>query len=77
MRLGQQSDIVAIRPAPSPSSPLTALDFHRYIFSFPARRKEMSEKVMLVLNDDQKKTWKDLTGDAFDVPARVAPKKDD
>jgi hypothetical protein len=42
-----------------------------------ALRKEMSEKVMLVLNDDQKKTWKDMTGDAFDVPARVAPKKDD
>jgi hypothetical protein len=42
-----------------------------------ALRKEMSEKVMLVLNDDQKKTWKDLTGDAFEVPARVAPKKDD
>ena len=41
-----------------------------------ALRKEMSEKVMLVLNDDQKKTWKDMTGDAFEMPARVAPKKD-
>ena len=41
-----------------------------------ALRKEMSEKVMLVLNDEQKKTWKDLTGDAFEMPARVAPKKD-
>lgn len=42
-----------------------------------ALRKEMSEKVMLVLNDDQKKTWKDMTGGAFEMPARVPPKKDD
>jgi hypothetical protein len=31
-----------------------------------------------VLTDDQKKTWKELTGTPFEVPlTRPAPKKDD
>jgi hypothetical protein len=43
-----------------------------------ALRKETSEKLVALLNDDQKKTWKGMTGDAFDVPlTRPAPKKDD
>jgi hypothetical protein len=32
-----------------------------------ALRKETMEKVQAVLTDDQKKTWKDLTGDAFEL----------
>jgi hypothetical protein len=43
-----------------------------------AIRKETNEKLVALLNDDQKKTWKGMTGDAFDVPfTRPAPKKDD
>jgi hypothetical protein len=32
-----------------------------------ALRKETAEKVQAVLTDDQKKTWKDLTGEPFEV----------
>jgi hypothetical protein len=43
-----------------------------------ALRKETNEKLVALLNDDQKKTWKGMTGDAFEVPfTRPAPKKDD
>lgn len=44
-----------------------------------ALRKETTEKVMAVLTDSQKKTWTEMTGDAFEVPPtrRTAPKKDD
>jgi len=42
-----------------------------------ALRKEMSEKAVAVLNDDQKKTWKTMTGEAFTVAPRTPPKKDD
>jgi hypothetical protein len=43
-----------------------------------AIRKEADEKIVALLTDDQKKTWKGMTGDAFDVPlTRPAPKKDD
>ena len=43
-----------------------------------ALRKETTEKIVAVLTDDQKKTWKELTGEPFELPAaRPAPKKDD
>jgi hypothetical protein len=42
-----------------------------------ALRKEMSEKALAVLNDDQKKTWKTMTGAAFTIAPRTPPKKDD
>lgn len=44
-----------------------------------ALRKEMNEKATAVLTDDQKKAFKELTGDAFEVPAtpRTPPKKKD
>src|SRR5262245_20650267 len=42
-----------------------------------ALRKEMSEKAVAVLNDDQKKTWKTMTGEAFTIAPRTPPKKDD
>ena len=42
-----------------------------------ALRKEMNEKALAVFTDDQKKTWKEMTGDAFEVPAAQRPKKDD
>ncbi|MSR53983.1 MAG: hypothetical protein EXS09_11940 [Gemmataceae bacterium] len=44
-----------------------------------ALRKEMNEKAMAVCTDDQKKAFKELTGEAFEVPAtpRTAPKKKD
>jgi hypothetical protein len=43
-----------------------------------ALRKETNGKLVALLTDDQKKTWKGLTGDAFEVPfTRPAPKKDD
>jgi hypothetical protein len=43
-----------------------------------AIRKETNEKLVAVLTDDQKKTWKELTGAEFTVPlTRPAPKKDD
>ncbi|HVS34038.1 MAG TPA: hypothetical protein VMS17_00555, partial [Gemmataceae bacterium] len=32
-------------------------------------RKDALDKVVNGLTDDQKKTWKDLTGDAFEFPA--------
>jgi hypothetical protein len=35
-----------------------------------ALRKQTTEKVMAVLTDDQKKAWKDLTGDPFQVQNR-------
>jgi hypothetical protein len=35
-----------------------------------ALRKETLEKVQAVLTDDQKKTWKDMTGEAFEVVRR-------
>jgi hypothetical protein len=34
---------------------------------FAAMRKENMEKVQKLLTADQKKTWKDLTGDAFEI----------
>ena len=41
-------------------------------------RKESMERVQAVLNDDQKATWKGMTGEKFDVPlTRTPPKKDD
>jgi hypothetical protein len=43
-----------------------------------AIRKEADGKMVALLTDDQKKTWKGMTGDAFEVPfTRPAPKKDD
>jgi hypothetical protein len=43
-----------------------------------AIRKETNEKLVALMTDDQKKTWKGMTGDAFEVPlTRPAPKKDD
>lgn|SRR5262245_19035195 len=42
-----------------------------------ALRKEMGEKAVAVLNDDQKKTWKSMTGEAFTIAPRTPPKKDD
>ena len=43
-----------------------------------AIRKETNEKLVALLTDDQKKTWKELTGAPFEVPrTRPAPKKDD
>ena len=43
-----------------------------------AIRKETSEKVVALLSDDQKKSWKELTGEPFTLPTtRPAPKKDD
>jgi len=44
-----------------------------------AVRKETTEKIVAVLTDDQKTTWKELTGKPFEVPAGrpAAPKKDD
>jgi hypothetical protein len=43
-----------------------------------ALRKETNGKLVALLTDDQKKTWKGLTGDPFEVPfTRPAPKKDD
>jgi hypothetical protein len=43
-----------------------------------AIRKEANEKVVALLTDDQKKSWKELTGAPFEVPlTRPAPKKDD
>jgi hypothetical protein len=43
-----------------------------------AIRKEADGKIVALLTDDQKKTWKGMTGDAFEVPfTRPAPKKDD
>lgn len=43
-----------------------------------ALRKESTEKIMAILTDDQKKSWKDMTGEAFEVPPmRTVPKKDD
>jgi len=43
-----------------------------------AIRKEATEKLVALLTDDQKKTWKGMTGDPFEVPlTRPAPKKDD
>ena len=44
-----------------------------------ALRKETTEKVTAVLTDEQKATWKTMTGDTFEFPAptrRPAPKKD-
>ncbi|HEV3235477.1 MAG TPA: hypothetical protein VGZ25_00715 [Gemmataceae bacterium] len=35
-----------------------------------AIRKETQEKIQAVLTDDQKKTWKDMTGDPFQMPQR-------
>jgi hypothetical protein len=32
-----------------------------------ALRKETGEKIQAVLTDDQKKTWKDMTGEAFTI----------
>jgi hypothetical protein len=41
-------------------------------------RKETNEKLVAVLTDDQKATWKELTGKPFELPTtRPAPKKDD
>jgi len=42
-----------------------------------ALRKEMNEKAVAVLTDDQKKMWKTMTGEAFTVAPRTPPKKDD
>jgi hypothetical protein len=44
-----------------------------------AVRKETTEKIVAVLTDDQKTTWKELAGKPFEVPAGrpAAPKKDD
>jgi hypothetical protein len=43
-----------------------------------AIRKETNEKIVAVLTDDQKKSWKELTGAPFEVPlTRPTPKKDD
>jgi hypothetical protein len=43
-----------------------------------AVRKEATEKIVAVLTDDQKKSWKEMTGTPFEVPFnRPAPKKDD
>lgn len=42
-----------------------------------AVRKEANEKIVAVLTDDQKKSWKELTGSPFELPARTPPKKDD
>jgi hypothetical protein len=35
-----------------------------------ALRKETMEKVQAVLTDDQKKTWKDMTGEPFEIVRR-------
>src|SRR5947207_1411905 len=35
-----------------------------------ALRKETLDKALAVLSDDEKKAWKDLTGEAFEVPRR-------
>ena len=42
-------------------------------------RKETTEKIQTILSDDQKKSWKELTGAAVEVPPQrpAAPKKDD
>jgi hypothetical protein len=40
-------------------------------------RKETTEKIVAVLTDDQKATWKGMTGEKFDVPVTPRPKKDD
>jgi hypothetical protein len=42
-----------------------------------ALRKEMGEKAEAVLTDDQKKTWKSMTGDAFTIAPTPPRKKDD
>ena len=46
-----------------------------------ALRKETTEKIVAVLTDDQKKSWKEMTGEAFTFPpptfGRPVPKKDD
>jgi hypothetical protein len=42
-----------------------------------AVRKEATEKIVAVLTDDQKKSWKEMTGTPFELPARTPPKKDD
>jgi hypothetical protein len=39
-------------------------------------RKEYMDKAVAVLNDDQKKTWTSLVGDAFTFPPPAPPKKD-
>jgi hypothetical protein len=48
------------KPDPAVTEKITAL------------RKETAEKIQAVLTDDQKKTWKDMTGDAFTV---VTPRR--
>jgi LTXXQ motif family protein len=47
-----------------------------------AIRKETTEKIVAVLTDDQKKSWKEMTGEAFTFPPPTfgrpaTPKKDD
>ncbi|HEX3149516.1 MAG TPA: hypothetical protein VHR66_15685 [Gemmataceae bacterium] len=46
-----------------------------------AVRKETTEKIVAVLTDDQKKSWKEMVGESFTFPpptaGRVPPKKDD
>jgi len=47
-----------------------------------ALRKETTEKIVAVLTDDQKKSWKEMTGESFTMPVAtgrrpVTPKKDD
>jgi hypothetical protein len=39
-------------------------------------RKEMMDKAVAVLTDEQKKTWTSLTGTAFTFPPPTPPKKD-
>jgi hypothetical protein len=42
-------------------------DFQAMMPKFQALRKETSEKATAVLTDSQKKTWKELTGEPFEV----------
>jgi len=42
-------------------------DFEGTMQKFTTLRKESIEKAIALLNDDQKKTWKELTGEPFEV----------
>jgi hypothetical protein len=48
-------------------------DFQAAMPKIQALRKETNTKVMALMTDDQKKTWKELTGEPFEVVQQPRP----
>ena len=62
----QQSEMQEIRSA-------AGNDFQAAMPKIQALRKETNTKVMALMTDDQKKTWKEMTGEPFEITYQPRP----